>query len=50
ISIIQKLGPHLVGADIVELNPTKDLQAVTAMTAAKLVKEVLARILINESH
>ncbi|MCP4081965.1 MAG: agmatinase [Planctomycetaceae bacterium] len=50
ISIIQKLGPHLVGADIVELNPTKDLQAVTAMTAAKLVKEVLARLLINESH
>ncbi len=50
ISIIQKLEANLVGADIVELNPSRDLQSVTAMTAAKLVKEVLARLIISESR
>ena len=32
---------HLVGADVVELNPTRDLNDTTAMVAAKLVRELL---------
>ncbi len=31
----------VVGADIVELNPTRDIHGVTAMVAAKLVRELL---------
>ncbi len=42
ISIIQDLPHPLVGADIVELNPQRDLNNTTAMVAAKLLKEVLA--------
>lgn len=30
----------LVGADVVELNPTQDVQGLTAVVAAKLVKEI----------
>ena len=33
---------ELVGADVVELNPTRDLNDTTAMVAAKLVRELLA--------
>lgn len=45
ISIIQKLSGKLVGADIVEYNPDRDLQGMTGMVAAKLLKEILARML-----
>ena len=37
--------PPLVGADIVELNPHRDHQDVTAMVAVKLLKEVAAQML-----
>jgi len=36
-----------IGADIVELNPDRDLHGVTAMVAAKLLKEIIARMLAN---
>ncbi len=45
LSIIQNLKANLVGADIVELNPTRDIQNVTAMVAAKLFKEILVKML-----
>jgi arginase family enzyme len=45
INLIQNLSGSLVGADIVELNPNRDLLDVTAMTAAKLAKEIGARML-----
>jgi arginase family enzyme len=32
----------IVGADVVELNPSRDLNGVTATLAAKLVKELAA--------
>lgn len=44
LTIIQNLKGPLVGADIVEYNPTRDLNQVTAMTAAKLPKEIITRI------
>jgi arginase len=45
IDIIQNLGGNLVGADLVEFNPDRDPQGVTAMVAAKLLKEIIARML-----
>lgn len=45
IDIIQNLDADLIGADIVELNPSRDRDSVTAMTAAKLMKEILARMI-----
>jgi arginase family enzyme len=45
LSIIQRVQGTIVGADIVELNPTRDIQQVTAMVAAKCFKELLTRML-----
>ena len=45
IEIIQRLPSPLVGADVVELNPLCDVREQTAVLAAKLVKEILARLL-----
>jgi len=44
VSIIQSLPGPIVGADVVELNPSQDVNGVTAMVAAKLVKELLSRM------
>lgn len=40
IRIIQSLPVPLIGADIVEYNPTRDMHNMTAMVAYKLFKEV----------
>lgn len=45
LRVIQGLEVPLVGADIVELNPLCDVVDVTAMVAAKLYKELVARML-----
>jgi arginase len=45
IGLIQGCGGTLIGADIVELNPALDIGDMTARVAAKLVKELAARIL-----
>ena len=45
IRIIQELAAPPVGADLVELNPRNDPSGVTAMVGAKLIKELLARML-----
>lgn len=45
IALIQKTGGRFVGGDVVELNPHRDLGGVTAVVAAKLVKELCARVL-----
>ena len=45
LSIIQQLGGTLVGADVVEYNPRQDLGGVTAVVAAKIVKEIAGRML-----
>jgi agmatinase len=38
-------APGLVGADVVELNPGRDVGGITAALAAKLVKELVGRLL-----
>jgi agmatinase len=45
LGVIQGLSGPLVGADIVELNPERDWMGMTAMVAAKFLKEILAQML-----
>jgi agmatinase len=45
LSIIQNLSGDLVGADIVEFNPERDPLGITAMTAGKLLKETIGRMM-----
>ena len=45
LDLIEALPGPLTGADIVELNPDRDLNGMTAAVAAKLVKEVAARLI-----
>jgi agmatinase len=45
ISLIQRLEGQVVGADLVEYNPVQDLGNTTAFVAAKLMKELLGRML-----
>jgi len=43
VTEIHRLGNKIVAADVVELNPTRDVNSVTAFVAAKLVKEIAAQ-------
>jgi agmatinase len=45
IRIIQGLKGDIVGADIVEYTPERDVVGMTAMVAAKLAKEIVARMM-----
>ncbi|HEX2218585.1 MAG TPA: agmatinase [Gemmatimonadales bacterium] len=45
LDIIHTLEAPLAGADVVELNPRNDPSGLTAAVAAKLVKEIAARML-----
>jgi agmatinase len=47
IGLIQECGGTLIGADVVELNPSQDTNGMTARVAAKLVKELAARMLAS---
>jgi len=44
IAVIQEIEGPIVGADVVELNPSRDPLDITAPLAAKLVKELVARM------
>lgn len=46
INIIHQINAPLVGADIVEFNPHKDIDHMTSQLAAKLVKEIAGKMLI----
>ena len=48
LDVIEALPGPLVGADIVELNPDRDVVDMTAAVAAKLVKEVAAAMLVRQ--
>lgn len=45
LAIVQGLGDQLVGADLVELNPANDPTGISAIVAAKLAREIAARML-----
>jgi arginase len=48
LEIIHALPDPPAGADIVELNPDRDRDGVTAMVAAKLLKEIVGRMLVAD--
>lgn len=50
ISIIESINCPVVGADIVEYNPERDVNSMTAMVAAKMVKELAAKMLITANQ
>lgn len=45
LTIVDEIPSPLVGADVVELNPSRDVVGMTAMVAAKLVKEIAGRMI-----
>lgn len=44
IDLIHRFKGPLIGADIVELNPHRDINNMTAMVAARLTKEIIGRL------
>jgi len=48
IGFLHRLQGRVVGADVVELNPSRDPDGLTARVAAKLVKELAGRLLAEE--
>ena len=40
-------APYVVGGDVVELNPKLDRDGITAVVAAKLVRELLGRVILD---
>ena len=45
LTMIQQLDGPIVGADVVEFNPSVDLSGVTASVAAKIVREIAGRMI-----
>ncbi len=45
LDTIQTFQGNLVGADIVEVNPRKDVNNITSIVAAKILKEIAGRII-----
>lgn len=45
LGIIQNINVSILGADIVEYNPERDMNNMTAMVSAKLLKEIAAKML-----
>ncbi len=48
LRLIQSIDQPIVGADIVEYNPDRDVNAMTAAVAAKLLKEI-AGVMLRQS-
>jgi arginase len=42
LSVLRRIRSPIIGADVVEHNPSRDVNGVTAVVAAKLVKEIAA--------
>lgn len=47
LNIIQAIKVPILGADIVEYNPTRDINDMTAMVCAKLFKEIASKMIEN---
>ena len=45
IAHLHAIGGEIVGADVVEYNPVRDVGGVTATVAAKIVKEILGKMI-----
>jgi len=47
IDAIHSIPGRIIGADIVEYNPTKDIRDVTGFVASKLLKEISSKIILS---
>lgn len=47
IDIIGKIDVPVIGGDVVEFNPQRDISGITSALAAKLVKEILSKMMEN---
>lgn len=47
IDIIGNINVPVIGGDVVEYNPERDISGITSALAAKLVKEILSKIVAN---
>jgi arginase len=47
LTVLQSIDVPIVGADLVEYNPRRDIDDMTAPVAAKLLKEILAAMLLQ---
>ncbi len=47
LGLVQDVGQRIVGADLVEYNPRRDLGDVTASVGGKLLKELLGAMLVS---
>jgi arginase len=45
VTHLHAITGHIVGADIVEYNPTQDVSKLTAMVCAKILKEILGKMI-----
>ena len=45
IIFISNIKGDIIGADIVEYNPYRDIKEITAITVAKLLKEIIGKVL-----
>jgi len=45
IDLIQSIETEVIGADIVEYNPNRDFQNMTAFLAAKMMKEIIGKMM-----
>jgi len=45
INLIHSIDSEIIGADIVEYNPNRDFQNMTAFLAAKMMKEILSKMM-----
>ena len=45
IDLLHSIKTEVVGADIVEYNPNRDFQNMTAFLAAKMMKEILVKMM-----
>lgn len=50
LEVLNRQTAPIVGADLVELNPDRDLDGITATVAAKLVREICALIARNGAY
>lgn len=48
IHYLHGMGGQIVGADIVEYNPVRDVDQLTAGVAAKILKEIAGKIILSE--
>ena len=45
INFISNIKGDIIGADIVEYNPYRDINEITAITAVKLLKEIIGKVI-----